>query len=212
MAVLLKGGAIFLHIPKTGGNWVTRVLEQAGLVTMKFGHKHLDLERTMRFEQYLSDANRWVDPPYRVSRFCFVRHPVQWYESWWRMMMGLGWPDWGKEGSLEQWHPNAVLNGLGNRDFNQFMENVLNKRPGYVTELYGSYTGSSIDLIGRQENLSADLLGILAKLGLPIDPDHIRACQPLNASDKSLAIDWNPDLRAEIEKVEYASLLRYGYA
>ena len=30
MALLLKGGAVFLHVPKTGGRWVGKVLEESG--------------------------------------------------------------------------------------------------------------------------------------------------------------------------------------
>lgn len=211
MAVLLRGGAIFLHIPKTGGNWVTRVLDDAGVIEMRFGHKHLDLPGVMRFEHYLLDANRWNESPYRPFRFCFVRHPMRWYESWWRMMEGLGWPAWGREGCLEEWHPNAVLNGLGDPNFNRFVENVLLKRPGYVTELYGHYTDSAIDYIGRQEKLVDDLLDLLALLEMQVDSDAIRSTQHVNVSDPAMFIKWDPDLRREVEKTEYAGLCRYGY-
>lgn len=41
MVLLLKKcGAIFLHIPKTGGSWVSRVLWECDLVEKRLGYKH----------------------------------------------------------------------------------------------------------------------------------------------------------------------------
>ncbi|MCK4786028.1 MAG: sulfotransferase family 2 domain-containing protein, partial [Desulfobacteraceae bacterium] len=211
MAILLKNGAIFLHIPKTGGNWIAKVLEQARVSHLCFGHKHLDLDEVMRFERYLVAANRWNEPSYQLFRFCFVRHPVHWYESWWRMMQKLGWPDWGTDGSIDDWHPNAVLNGLGHQNFNHFVEKVLRKRPGYVTELYGRYTNSGINFIGRQENLIEDLLKALRECSVTVDEVLIRSIHRVNVSDRAIKVDWDPDLLAEVSKVEYASIRRYGY-
>lgn len=212
MAVLLHGGGIFLHIPKTGGNWVTHSLEELGLIQLKFGHKHLDLERTMHFEHYLLDANKWAQPSYRLFRFCFVRHPVTWYESWWRMMQKLDWPKWGTDGNIDDWHPNAPLNELGHPKFNNFMENVLKKRPGYVSELYSRYTGSGIDFIGKQENLRNDLSTVLNRFGFPENKDFLCNNPALNVSDISYTLDWDPDILLEVKRTEYASLKRFGYA
>lgn len=40
MAVILKDGSVFLHIPKTGGTWVTSVLRELGLARCSIGHRH----------------------------------------------------------------------------------------------------------------------------------------------------------------------------
>ena len=34
MALILNGGAIFLHIPKTGGNWIPYVLKISQVITV----------------------------------------------------------------------------------------------------------------------------------------------------------------------------------
>ena len=47
MSVLLKGGAVFLHIPKTGGSWVHKVLKDTGLSVGSFDHKHADFDRVL---------------------------------------------------------------------------------------------------------------------------------------------------------------------
>ena len=46
MALLLKKGECFLHIPKTGGSWVSVILKEQGLVHKEIGyHKHIDWTR-----------------------------------------------------------------------------------------------------------------------------------------------------------------------
>ena len=49
MAVMLKCGAIFLHIPKTGGSWVTDVLADQGLIKKQIGQIHADLVRVLYY-------------------------------------------------------------------------------------------------------------------------------------------------------------------
>lgn len=43
MAIILKNGECFLHIPKTGGSFVNHILDDVGITKRKIGyHKHLD--------------------------------------------------------------------------------------------------------------------------------------------------------------------------
>ncbi len=147
--------------------------------------------------------------------FCFVRNPITWYESWFKYMSqpDRDWCNWGDEKSMDSWHPNSTLNGLGNPDFNQFMRNVINKRPGYVTKLFGRYTKPQVDFIGRQENLVDDLISILNYLNLDFDESLIRSTGKIEVSKKPVnKIEWNAELYQEVYKLEYAGMIRYGYA
>ena len=50
MALLLKKGECFLHIPKAGGSWVSVILKEQGLVYKEIGyHKHIDWTRVAFF-------------------------------------------------------------------------------------------------------------------------------------------------------------------
>ena len=125
MALLLRDGSIFLHIPKTGGNWVTSVLRQQNLLRAEFGHKHSDFahlfsrtpkRRVEQLPNWLSMVGvkrRWARHG-KPFMFCFVRHPLSWYESWFKYMnqSHTNWYNFGDERSLNDWHPNAALNGL----------------------------------------------------------------------------------------------------
>lgn len=222
MAVLLRGGSIFLHIPKTGGSWVHQVLKDQHLCRGSFDHKHADFDRLIanRWEQGVRVlagrcADAWSRPavPRRSGfRFCFVRHPLKWYESYWKFMQGRGWNDWGRENSREQWHPNSVLNGLGDPDFNGFMRNVIRKRPGYATEMLYAYTKSGIGFIGRNEQLSDDLITVLRHLALPFDEAALRGRERVNVSAHSgQTIEWDPALRRLALMMELPALAHFGY-
>lgn len=223
MALLLQGGAIFLHIPKTGGNWVARVLDECGLIRGHLGqNKHVTMDRLLVPLSPKGNRPRGLFAMQRLRSqlspkpfmFCFVRHPLAWYESWFKYMSqpARNWRDYGNEKDLFDWHPNAVLNGCGNRDFNRFVRNVITKRPGYVTELYASYAQPQIDFVGQQENLREDLIAVLKKLELKFDETFVREFEALGVSPKPKEkIEWDPDLRREVLEVERIALIRYGY-
>ena len=208
MAILLKCGAIFLHIPKTGGNWVAEVLEDSDLVFAHFGEKHCNMDQINTFEEWFRLPYKYSKPNKPFFKFCFVRHPLRWYESWYKMMCPLGWRDWGID--VNVWHPNAMLDGLGDMNFNTFITNVIRKRPGYVTELYGWYTTSGIDFIGQQENLADDLIKVLNILEVKFDEDRVRSFKTVNVSDNQ-KVYWRPDLKKAVERSEYAAYKRFGY-
>lgn len=223
MALILKGGAVFLHIPKTGGNWVTAVLRECGLVQAHLGHKHADMSRllapvdgrTGRPVGYFGLRKIVVALRPKPFMFCFVRHPLKWYESWFKYMAqpARNWRAWGSEQDLFDWHPNAALNGCGADDFNQFVRNVAAKRPGYVTELYAGYTQPQLDQVGRQETLRQDLVAVLKRLNLNFDEDFVMNYQPVGVSpEPERKVEWEPELRARVLGLEQVALLRYGYA
>jgi hypothetical protein len=222
MALILKGNAIFLHVPKTGGTWVSKILEECGLLEDTIGAKHADIDRIF---SPIANSGRKLAQYYlkkrlgRVSRerplmFCFVRHPLSWYESYFRFMSAAAqnWRAWGDENDINLWHPNAMLNGTEAPDFNQFVRNVIRKRPGYVTEMYGWYTRPPVDFIGKQENLYDDLIQVLSMLNVPFDEQFIRNYPRQNVSSKpAKPLEWDPNLREELYKLEYAGIYRYGY-
>jgi hypothetical protein len=106
-----------------------------------------------------------------------------------------------------------MLNSLGSSDFNQFVRNVAQKRAGYVTEMFGWYTKPPIDFIGRQENLREDLITALRLAKVHFNPDIIYSYPEVGVSPVPDAVfEWDAYLRKQIEMLEYAGLVRYGYA
>lgn len=225
MALLLDRKAIFLHVPKTGGSWVTECADAENLVTDHLGSKHADLRRINEFYRhypYLYLRKRlslnWnlTDLIQGCFKFCFVRHPYEWVKSFYRYQTEQGWPNWKGLGSTwstfgnSNWHPTSWLHGLPHASFNEFVSAILDLRPGFVHELYSWYISDGIDFIGKQESLADDLIEALRRANLTFDADYIRSLDRVNVSEKR-PLDADPDLVREFHRVEYPTLLRFGY-
>jgi len=223
MAVILKSGALFLHIPKTGGTWVTKVLREAGLMRCSIGHRHANLDHLLapgfqgigRKLESLYKRGLFLKTHPRPFTFCFVRHPLDWYESFYlyKNQPGLNWEQDGEEHNFHRWHPNAVLNGLGEgRGFNEFMTAVMDRYPGYVSALFSHYTFRPVDFVGKQENLREDLITVLDRIGCEFDPAIIRGKERINRSrGDSEKAPWDAAVRERAMRLERAALERFGY-
>ena len=166
MAILLKSNALFLHVPKTGGNWVSDVLEANDLVFAHLGGKHAGPPQLAPLAHLLDTPRRYDRPNRTPFTFCFVRHPLRWYESWYRMNSERDWPDWAADDNA--WNPSVELNGLGARTFEGFVENVLRHRAGFLTRMYRFYAADA-HFVGHQEHLAEDLITALALLRVEFD-------------------------------------------
>jgi len=231
MSIRLIDGSEFLHIPKTGGTWVREVLDRQGLIKGPVGgHEHANYDRVVfethqrkrpgkqsglvrRIKQIASGTQPAVsDQSKKTFRFCFVRHPLAWYESWWKYMNARDWNEWGDSSVAGGWHPNLAINGLGSSDFNKFVCNVIDARPGYVSELYFSYAKLGVSFIGKTESLADDLITVAEHLGLPADIEAIKHHGPVNASTTSdQAIEWDPVVRQTLMRLELPALVHFGY-
>ncbi len=154
---------IFWHIPKTGGRWVLEALGRR--------HARVGLSRVPRIQperKPLMLFGRHA-PPSEVAeefkrdrlQFCFVRHPLAWYKSWWAYRIRRKRSD--KRHYADKFHGESC---------DQFIRNVLDAHPGgFVTELFQLYVGpeaDQMDFIGRTENLVGDLKKALRLAGQPI--------------------------------------------
>jgi hypothetical protein len=228
MAILLHGGATFLHIPKTGGSWVTKTLYENNLVKTSFSHKHADMERVLNFSRHY--CGNYIRQSIKLQtnlqkeiensfKFCFVRNPFQWYESYWRYACGVNWKCFTLNKESKQalprrnWHPNYILHECKNDDFNVFMENILQRYPGYVTSMFSLYTPpQEIDFIGKTESLIDDLIYVLKKLDIKFDDNKIRNIPKINESYSTIEKPtWKGDIKEKIYYLEYPTLFRYGY-
>ncbi len=240
MAVLLKCGAIFLHIPKTGGSWVTQTLRAQGLVRREFGHIHADMVRAGHSVSGIAALarhggdwlksqvpkqlkalrplqatklgwERWRDDR-RPFTFCMVRHPLRWYESWWQYLCEKSGSDWSERSDFQIWHPCRALRDLGSPNFETFVGKVNRQHPGFVTELFGLYTQEGIGFVGKQERLTDDLVSVLHHLNVPFDEDRIRNAPHANTSRSNVGeLVWSPSLLDLTQRLEFAGLVRYGY-
>lgn len=222
MTLTLRDGSLFLHVPKTGGIWIHKVLYDMDYIKNDEGHEHADLSH-LSAEIIQREAVWYQQPPFRSRQrlreqdkmpflFCFVRHPLRWYESLWRFMRQQHWPRMGREGYWRQWHPKALLNGLGHEDFNTFIANVMEKRPGYLSELYFNYARPEVNFVGQTEHLTEDFLTVLTHLKIPHDPSAIRQRQRANTTAENKSpIVWDQHLQADLLALEKPAMVHFGY-
>jgi len=215
MAELLRSGAVFIHVPKCGGTSVREVLKRQRLWRDRVGFKHstpAHVNAVLRHHgwQFIKHWPRhpWVTPGAlrRAFKFCVIRDPIGWYESYWKYMAGE-WHPW----EVGRWHPQRPIDGCGSDDFNEFVRKVLAKRPGYVSEMFGWYV-DGCDFVGRCERLVEDTITALERAGERFDPAAVRAMPRMNVSESRRGQPvWDPAVLRRVIDVEAPGLDRWGY-
>lgn len=164
---LASDNFVFLHIPKTGGMWVSSVLRRSA-TTFMLGHQHSHFPQLLdiKDEQWYND--RLI--------FTMIRHPITWYQSVWSFRMKSGW---------KMNHPLDA--NCASNDFHTFVGNVLKYKPdGWVTWLYEQYINfvpGGIGYIAKIENGSKDLKTALSMANVKYDSSIIDNPHRVNDSD-----------------------------
>jgi hypothetical protein len=163
MASLITARLRFLHVPKTGGSWATSAMHAAGIPAVH--------PEALPFHADLAESSMYAD---RFT-FAFVRHPLDFWRSYWAYRMRDG------------WEPASQIDAqAASPDFDEFINRVIARAPGEATALYQRFIGpptAEIEFVGRFEHLADDLVVALRLAGEPFDEGTLRACPPVNASD-----------------------------
>jgi len=167
--MLQTAKSAFYYIPRTGSVFCSEMI-QANI-------KAVDITETpgqVKEEDYDKYAfglfNRHTAPKDNdLFTFCFVRHPIGWYESFWRAVKG-------RTRGVDK---RFTLADCWSESFDEFVNNCVDKFPnGFLTQMYGYFIGT--DFVGRQENLREDLIEALTLAGEEFDADMIRNSKPIN--------------------------------
>lgn len=188
MTLIIKKG-MFVHLPKTGGSFLRKVLttfhQDAQDYKAKGWHRKLDVVKE-EFEHEFS--------------FSIVRHPITWYESAWKhtkavKTAGIG---WGNEN-----HPLSDLEPLYDPDFSKFIDNVIEKVPGYYSKALEDYIGedyNGVDFIAKTETLYFDAVKIMERLGIKYNMDTVLKSPKFQRLDNT--INWKEGQKEKILELE----------
>lgn len=189
---------VFLHIPKTGGMWVSNILRRISQVSI-IGHEHNHFPQLLQMYDEEWYKRRYI--------FTMVRHPITWYQSRWAFRVKYGW----KAG-----HPldfNCATN-----DFHSFVESVLKYKPsGWLTWLYEQYIDSvpgGIDYIAKLENGISEIHHILKEANVVYDKELLNNIPRINDSDmggysSKYWAKYTPQLFDKVMAVEHKVISRY---
>ena len=190
---------VYLHVPRTGGNFVLRLLED---------HAPADWQM-----QRCADHATVADIPAShaaLPKFAFVRNPYDWYVSWFHFQQRTRAPFF-----LE-------ISEQGTLPFAATMRCTLQSREalalgeGPYTQTIRSMLGHDVAgvRIGKQERLREDLLRILAAI-VPVPPELEAAIRALPAQNTSAHDHWShyydPELRAIIAAKDREAFQFFGY-
>lgn len=197
---------LYIHIARTAGTWMEKAclaaeipFEQASVV----GHRH------GYAAHYLVDRKLIERGVRNARKFAFIRHPADWYESWWAYQTGR----WSRVFvDNYRWHPQAALYSCRSDNFNEFVCNVLDAEPAYVSRMYEGVLGPEgqpfVDEIGRLENLMTDALRILKQFFPKRRVAAIEGVGRQNASNKR-KLKWEIGLREKVCAIEVAAMVRW---
>lgn len=193
--------AFVTRIPKCGTIWTEAALSHHGILAQPatvqpmfcYGPRH---------------RPAWAVTESWSMAFALVRHPVSWYESWFRFQRGK-WPHFA---GLAPSHPQRVLDGLGHDDFNTWVARVLEREPAYVTRMYEWFLGPPdapiVTRVGRLETASVDMAEFLTLLGYDASIEKLDNIGSLHASEEH-PVEWDPELRRRVEEIEAAAIRRF---
>ncbi|MGH2852048.1 MAG: hypothetical protein ACRDLP_15715, partial [Solirubrobacteraceae bacterium] len=192
MALVVTPRMLFLHMPKTGGRWVMGAMLAAGVPAVRPegvpGHGNADEAREF--------ADRFT--------FAFVRHPLDFWRSYWAFRMRDG------------WDPESNIDtAIASPDFDTFIAGVIERFPGEAGAVYETFVGTperEIDFIGRFERLADDLVSALRLAGEEFDEAALRAHPAENVSDYGqLPAFFDRESAARLAECERRAIDRFYY-
>lgn len=202
MFIMNSKKIIFIHIPKTGGDSVSRALQKEMswkdliLGGSEFGEQFVQVwsqmwdvskHGTALEARDLVGSKNWTS----YYTFSFVRHPfdrIVSYYGWARKMaqekkQQLGWRHYARHIPVigNRWQPdmyswNAVRAGMVTSSFSEFIRHpLIQDSIGFKPQyefVYDSDNRLMVDFVGKLENFQEDLQAVAEKTGLSFSLPH----------------------------------------
>lgn len=196
MPTFLTKRMVFVHVPKTGGSWMTQAVRAAGVPLSAPdpsgdpnypAHVHADLQEAGAGDRF---------------SVAFVRHPLDWWRSYWGHRMRAGWDP-----------ANALDVAAASEEFNEFVLNVIAQGEGAFDQMVRRFVGlpsPTVDFVGRFEHLVEDACEALRLAGEPFSASAMRDHPRENASDYGrFPALYRPEVAARLAESERETIARF---
>lgn len=197
MPMRIKGGAAFVHVPKTGGSWVRACLRNAGIARGETGRRHGPVGEAR------AGGAGFV--------FAFVRDPASWLQSAWAY--GEAKRERGDPAAWGDWR--GMFRFPEDGRFSTFIDRYLAADPGFVSKMFDRLTDGA-DFVGRQETLCVDLVRALSEAGVPYCVGRLRGGRPRKVVSRSPEwtdrVRYDPAALAAVRDAEAWGIRRWGYS
>jgi hypothetical protein len=226
--MLITTRFVFIHVPKTGGDFLRRICL-----------KHLPAEEVVEHSIAKHGPDTEIPAAYAdLPRFALVRNPWDWHVSWYHYLMGSGRPEEHRD-RVRVMNPWFVMLTDGfTADFAATMRRLYDPRTADsypAGSVVRAAVEEGVDLLslhlrrqtaaseaagrltmGRFESLRADFHAFLTSGGVPLTEQFRRDLferPPVNRSSRSRFQDYyDPGLRDLIAHQAAGLIARYGYA
>jgi hypothetical protein len=160
LAIILPH-SVFFHFPKTGGYFIREVIRRSGVPAQSDDPKDHSF--------HAIDPGAVPSPEQQRFRFIFIRHPLEWYTSYWNHRTTVGW-----EGELHPgWNAVNIYQARKADDFTGFIEQVLDEGVPFISQHRQLF--ERMDAIGHLERLKDDLCRIFAQANEDISCELVRS-------------------------------------
>lgn len=233
MAYVLPN-SIFLPVPRTGGTWLYRVIERH-IDEKKWEAEVIHNKNTLTTPYCLyknpnHTGHCWITYKHRgkIRRddrfpdkpaFCFVRHPLTWYRSYWiyRTMLKKRWSVRACE--LDRKYVNASKSigrpvkgkECNQDDFERFLKIAIGFPRPFLSWMYSGFT-KDCEFVGKQEALKKDIIHIFNSVGEEYDKNIIKTIAPQNiAGQKFKRFKISENIASDLMDKEYKIVDQYNY-
>jgi len=196
---LVTDKSLFLHIPKTGGQFVRQAFKSCGIKYTEIAGEHDHFPYLLKFKDKQFWQNKFI--------FAFVRHPLSWYQSRWAFRVKYGW----------KVQHELDFNCFSN-NFETFCRNSAKYRPnGWVSweyKIYIEQCPKPCDFVGKTENLINDTIMAFRLAGEKFSEKTIRNIGIINDSSmdgksSSYWAKYTPNLESLMASVESDAISKY---
>lgn len=178
MSTTILDKALFLHIPKTGGNFISKIMKEMGGDSIP----------------HSSGYATFKELPYKIEdvrSFCFVRHPANYIHSTWAYFRSH--PEIREFNKTAPFNRTVyrynkhLLNMIDSWSLENTVKNLTTNYRGFIGDFFYQYTRDCC-YIGRTEALVDDFLNIMYMIKeysiSDMEQKYINQLKPTNTTFK----------------------------